>query len=131
MDYLTRLFLELEETQQADAPAFDGKDVFRRSVPGRRSPQAKEGPADGSSPEEQTEFSPVRQLRRILDRAQGMRRSLSHAAASVHRQPAPAESTAVPGAAPFGMHREITLKGAQAPDLEAFSRFFERDSRRY
>lgn len=130
MDYLTRLFLELEETEQTHAALPNVNAAFRRKPAHRPGQPAKDG-SHRALPEEAAEISPVRQLSRLLETAQKAQTFPAPAGFSVRREQGAAELSSGGAAAELPVWQSFSPERGETLTPEAFSRFFERDARRY
>ena len=130
MDYLTRFFLELKEAEYA-SPSLPRVEEFVSGTGSLRSSEEAAAYA-AMTPEQRfrSRQNAVGQLHRLLDEAQvigrgsearGTERKGRELPVSLHR---PAET---------GADRSLPLFSETGTELtpEAFSRFFERDARRY
>ena len=131
MDYLTRLFLELKEAERT-APPLPRITELAPGTGTRRPAETAEKPAFTPPGEAaRTRQEAVRQLHRLFEQAQAANRLVrQHDAAAKHRASSvPLQQPLVADTAAFSSSR--TPEPDSSLSAEAFSRFFERDARRY
>ena len=129
MDYLTQLFLELEETEKQETALPDVAEALHQTASLRPGHPTDSDP--GSLPPKRAqETFPAGQLSRLLETAQKAQWLTARGTVSASKAQNGAIGTSMPGAG-LPAEQAFPLAAAETLTPETFSRFFERDARRY